>query len=146
MPFGLTNAPASFQRALDFILTQFKWKSCLVYLDDVIIYSKTIEEHIRHVDEILSSLAQAGVTLKMKKCKFFTTTVEYLGHIIKPGKLEVDQANTASLREAKPSTNKTELRSFLGFCNVYRRFVEIFTKVTAPLNNLLKKERSHKFE
>ena len=145
MPFGLTNAPASFQRALDFILTKYKWKTCLVYLDDVIIYSKSVEDHIRHVDEILECLAAAGVTLKMKKCKFFTTTVEYLGHIIKPGKLEVDQANTESLRKAQPPTNRSELRSFLGFCNVYRRFIKDFTRLAGPINKLLKKNSPDQF-
>ena len=128
MPFGLTNAPASFQRALDMILTKYKWKTCLVYLDDVIIFSKTVEEHIQHVDEVLSYLAKAGVTLKIAKCKFFTTTVEYLGHIIRPGKLEVDQANTKSLREAKPPTTRTQLRSFLVLVNVYCRFIDKFSK------------------
>ena len=77
MPFGLTNAPATFQRGLDMIFTKFKWKTCLVYLDDVIIFSRTPEEHIRHVDEVLACLSAAGVTLKISKCKFFTKTVEY---------------------------------------------------------------------
>ena len=145
MPFGLTNAPASFQRALDMILTKFKWKTCLVYLDDIIIFSNTVEEHIQHVDEILDCLKRAGVTLKIKKCKFFTTTVEYLGHVIKPGRLEIDHAHTASLREALPPTNKSELRSFLGLCNVYRRFVENFSTKAGPLNELLRKNTPDKF-
>ena len=107
MPFGLTNAPATFQRALDMVLSTFKWKTCLVYLDDFIIYSKSVEEHIDHVDEILTALDTAGITLKIKKCRFFSEEVEYLGHIIKPGHLEIDKTNTASLREAKPPTTKT---------------------------------------
>ena len=109
MPFGLTNAPATFQRALDTILSPFKWKTCLVYIDDIVIYSKTVEDHLRHVDEIFTALGEAGVTLKISKCRFFSDTVEYLGHIIKPGKLEIDLAHTASLREAKPPTTKTEV-------------------------------------
>ncbi len=146
MPFGLTNAPATFQRALDLVLSKFKWQTCLVYLDDVIIFSKDVESHVKHVDEILSCLKQAGVTLKVKKCKFFTTEVEYLGHIIKPGRLEVDGANTKSLKEALPPTSKTELRSFLGLCNVYRRFIKDFTKTAHPLNQLLKKNSPDKFQ
>ena len=139
MPFGLTNAPATFQRALDMILSQFKWKTCLVYIDDVIIYSKTVEEHIHHVDEVLTALGKAGVTLKMKNCTSFSDKVEYLGHVIRPGRLEVDGTNTASLRNAKPPTSKTELRSFLGLCNVYRRCIQDFTKMAHQLNRLLKK-------
>ena len=146
MPFGLTNAPATFQRALDVILGKFKWKTCLVYIDDIIIFSKSVDEHIHHVDEILSALRASGVTLKIKKCRFFSDTVEYLGHVIKPGKLEVDSANTKSLRDAKPPTTKTEVRSFLGLCNVYRRFIKDFAKKAHPLNELLKKGAPEKFE
>ena len=145
MPFGLTNAPASFQRALDMILTNYKWKTCLVYLDDIIVFSNSIEEHIRHVDEILDCLKRSGITLKIKKCKFFTKSVEYLGHIIRPGRLEIDHAHTASLKEALPPKNKSELRSFLGLCNVYRRFVHRFSHVSGPLNELLKKNSSDSF-
>ena len=132
MPFGLTNAPATFQRALDVILSKFKWKTCLVYIDDIIIFSKTVDEHITHVDEVLSALRSSGVTLKIKKCRFFSDSVEYLGHIIRPGRLEVDNANTRSLRDAKPPTSKTEIRSFLGLCNVYRRFIPNFAKEGSP--------------
>lgn len=94
MPFGLTNTPTSFQRALDRIQTRFQWKTFLIYLDHVIIFSNNVEDHIRHVNDVLSCLAQAGVSLSVKKCSFFTKKVEHIGHIITPGKLEVDQANT----------------------------------------------------
>ncbi len=146
MPFGLTNAPATFQRGLDMVLSKFKWKTCLVYLDDVIIYSKSVEDHIQHVDEVLTALREAGITLKISKCTFFSDKIEYLGHVIKPGRLEVDQANTKSLRDARPPTSKTQLRSFLGLVNVYRRFIEDFAKVAGPLNELLKKGAPDKFE
>ena len=92
-----------------------------------------------------SILGDAGITLKIIKCLFFSDPIEYLGHIIKPGKLEVDLANTASLREANPLTTKTEIRSFLGLCNVYRRFVENFTELAQPLNRLLQKGHPGKF-
>lgn len=98
------------------------------------------------MDEILTAMREAGITLKIKKCKLFTTKVEYLGHIITPGKLQVDQANTASLREALPPKNKSELRSFLGLCNVYRRFVRNFSKVAGPLNELITKGSPDSFE
>ena len=146
MPFGLTNAPATFQRALDIVLTRFKWKSCLVYIDDIIIFSKTVDEHIRHVDEILTTLAEANITLKISKCRFFSETVEYLGHLIKPGKLEIDSANTKSLRDAQPPTNKSQIRSFLGLCNVYRRFIKNFAVLAFPLNQLLRKNTPDSFE
>ena len=139
MPFGLTNAPACFQRALDLVLTKYKWKTCLVYLDDVIIYSNNLDDHVRHVDETLTTLADAGITLKINKCHFFQKEVEYLGHMVKPGTLEIDNTNVESLKHASPPSNKTQLRSFLGLCNVYRRFIEDFTGLANPLNKLLKK-------
>ena len=128
------------------ILTQFKWKTCLVYLDDVIIFSNSVEEHIRHVDEILTALEEAGVTLKISKCRFFTKQVEYLGHFISPGSLEADTTNAKCLKDAAPATTKTEVRSFLGMANYYRRFIEDFTRKSAPLNELLLKDSPDKFE
>ena len=112
----------------------------IVYLDDIIIFSKNKEDHLRHVEQILSAMHCAGVTLKLSKCSFFTDRVKYLGHIIKPGRLEIDTAHVKSLREAKPPTTKTELRSFLGVCNVYRRFMKNYAMITAPLTDLLKDE------
>ena len=79
MPLGLTNAPATFQRTLDIVLSSFKWRSCLVYLDDVVLFSKDVKTHIRHVDEVLGALQSAGVTPKLDKCSFFTQEVHYLG-------------------------------------------------------------------
>jgi len=98
MSFGLTNAPATFLRTLDRILSGFKWRSCLVYLDEVIIFSKDMESHMVHVDRILSALQSAGVSLKRSKCEFFTDTVHYLGHVIRPETLSVDTTRTAALR------------------------------------------------
>ena len=138
MPFGLTNAPATFQRTLDILLSKFKWQCCLVYLDDVIIHSRTPEEHLDHVDKILDTLMRAGVSLKLKKCSFFTDSVKYLGHIIRPGTLEVDKATTASLAKARPPTDQSEVRSFLGMCNVYRRFIPKYSDTAEPLNALLR--------
>ena len=105
MPFGLANAPATFQRALDILLAGVKWQFCLVYLDDVIIFSKTEEEHINHVDSVLKILRQAGVTLKLKNSEFFKKSVSYLGHTIRPGRLEIMSSRTEALREAKFPTN-----------------------------------------
>ena len=82
MPFGLRNAPATFQRALDLILAGYKWKSCLVYIDDVIIFSNSLEEHLIHVRDILRVMHDAGITLKLNKCDLFTTKVKYLGPVM----------------------------------------------------------------
>ena len=137
MPFGLKNAPATFQRALDMILSGYNWKTCLVYIDDVIIYSRTGEDHLRDVDSVLQVLKQAGVSLKFDKCRFFTDSVRYLGHIIRPGTLEVDDSHVRALKLAKPPKTTSELRSFLGFTNVYRRFINNYTETARPLFKLL---------
>jgi len=94
MPFGLRNAPATFQRALDIILSGVRWQSCLIYLDDVIVFSTSVEEHLVHVNQVLTLLREAGVTLKLSKCRFFQPRVDYLGHVITPGKLHVATENT----------------------------------------------------
>lgn len=140
MPFGLTNAPATFQRALDIILSGLKWQMCLVYLDDVIVFSKTAEDHVRHLDLVLTRLRKAGVTLNLEKCAFFKREVEYLGHIICPGQLKVHNKNTDALREASFPKTKTQMKSFLGACNVYRRFVKDFAKRARPLTELTKND------
>ena len=139
MPFGLMNAPATFQRTLDVLLNKYNWKSCLVYLDDVIIFSEDIETHFKDVDNILGTLSRAGISLKLKKCEWFTKSVKYLGHIITPGHLSINAAHTESFRELRHPRTISELRSFLGLCNVYRRFIPNFSHIAAPLNALLKK-------
>jgi len=114
MPFGLTNALATFQRALDINLSGVKWQSCLIYLDDVIVYSETEEEHVGHVHRVLRLLRDAGVTHRLPKCRFFRKTVEYLGHEINPGRLGVMEAHTRALRGAHFTTTRTQVRSFVG--------------------------------
>ena len=103
-----------------------------MYVDDVIIYSKTLDDHIHHVDEILTTLTEAGVTLKINKCQFFQKEVEYLGRMVNPRTIQIDKANANSLRNAKPPTNKTQVRSFLGLFNVYRRFIDNFISRETP--------------
>lgn len=102
MPFGLTKAPATLQRALDIALAQFKWKTCLIYIDDMVVFSSSVEDHIHHVDGVLKALSVVGITLKLKKCEFFFDSIKYLGHLIKPGKLEIDSVMTKALRESHP--------------------------------------------
>ena len=126
------------------ILTKYKWKTVW----SIWTMSSSFPRPWRTISNTWTKYFRASprrVTLKIAKCKFFTTTVEYLGHIIRPGKLEVDQTNTKSLREAKPPTTRTQIRSFLDLVNVYRRFIDRFSKKAGPLSELLKKDSLEKF-
>jgi hypothetical protein len=137
LPFGLRNAPATFQRAIDIILSRVKWKTFLVYLDDVIVFSKNRAAHLTHVAEVLTLLVNVGLSLNLKKCCLFSSTVDYSGHVIRPGRLGVAEKNTVALNTAPLPRTQTELRYFLGLFNVYRRFVPRFSPIAAPLNTLL---------
>ena len=120
MRFGLNNAPATFQRAIDIILSGVKCRSCLIYLDDVIIFSSSENEHIDHLDGVLSALSRAGVSLKAPKCHFFKQSVDYLEHVVRSVRLSLAEKNSLDLNEAKHPTTQTELRSFIELCNVCR--------------------------
>ena len=121
--FGLRNAPATFQGALDIFLSGVRWQTCLIYLDEVIVFSKDAEMHLRHVDEILRLLGRTGVTVKLRKCSFFHPKVDYFGHVITSGKLSVAVDNSKAFAKAVFHRTITQLRSFLGAANVYQRFV-----------------------
>jgi len=136
LPFGLCNAPSTFQRAIDMILAGVKWQICLVYLDDVIVFSRSPEEHLQHLDEVLKRLGKAGVTLKAAKCHFFQEEVEYLGRVIRPGRVHVLEKNLRAQRGLGCPETQTQMKSFLGMCGVYRRFVAVFAKIAKPLTAL----------
>ena len=140
MPLGLHNAPATFQRALDTILSRVRWKPCLIYLDDVIVSSRNTEDHSKHADGIFMLLRNAGVTLKQKKCAFFKPRVYYLGRAKIPVKLSVATQPTKSFTHAKFPKNTTQLHLFLGAANVYRRFVAGYSGIARPLNGMLPKD------
>ena len=143
LPYGLLNAPASLQRALDIILSCSRWKTCLVYLDDVVVFSRTVDEHIRHLREVLLQLEKAGVSLKPSKCHLLQQDVQYLAHVVRPAQLLVNQKNIKSLQQALPPRSQTELKSFLGMCIVYRRFIEDSAHIAKPLPKLTTKNIPH---
>lgn len=151
MPFGLKNAPAIFQRCVDDILREFIGKFAYVYIDDVLIYSNTPEEHITHISIIADALYNANMKLSSEKSKFFQDSVEYLGHVIKHKRITVDPNKVETIREYPLPTNLKELRSFLGLASYYRKFIENFAHITKPLtiflrgeNGMVKKNQSEK--
>jgi len=140
MPFGLTNTPANFQRALDIVLSGLKWQLFLVHLVDFIIFSASAEQHVKGVDVVLTRLREAGVTLNLEKCTWFSDEVEYFGHIVRPGQPHVHSKNVDALKHASFPTTKTQHKSFLAMCSVYRLFVKDLDKHAKPLNVITRAE------
>ncbi|GBG87012.1 hypothetical protein CBR_g44465 [Chara braunii] len=136
MPFGLCNAPGTFQRAMNRIFQDYLDKFVIVYLDDILIFSKTVEEHVAHLDKVLSLQRQHKFKINGEKCEFGRTRVLYLGHDISAEGLKPDDAKVASICDWPRPQSVTEMRSFLGMTGYYRDFVENYSIVATPLTDL----------
>lgn len=142
MPFGLTNAPATFCTLMNRIFHPYLDQFVVVYLDDIVIYSNSMEEHAEHLRTIFRVLRENELYVKKSKCTFGTEEVSFLGHVIGHGQLKMDEGKIQAIIDWEPPTKVTELRSFLGLANYYRRFIQGYSRRTAPLTDLLKKDRS----
>ncbi|GMQ12089.1 hypothetical protein CsSME_00054546 [Camellia sinensis var. sinensis] len=139
MPFGLTNAPATFCTLMNKIFHPYLDRFVVVYLDDIVIYSTTLEEHVGHLQTIFKTLRENELYVKKEKCSFAKEEVSFLGHKIKGGKLSMEEDKVRAIKEWEPPTKVTELRSFLGLVNYYRRFIMGYSAIAAPLTDMLKK-------
>jgi len=139
MPFGLTNAPATFQRFMNDVLKSVIKKFALVYLDDVIIYSKTLDQHITHIEKVLDLLRKAGLKIKISKCTFLQTSVNYLGHVISQTGITPDPKKTKAIESFPTPTNISHLKSFLGLAGYYRKFIKNFATKAHALTMLTRK-------
>ena len=138
MPFGLTNAPATFQSLINTIFRSYLRKFVLVFFDDILVYSRGMEEHCQHNELVLEILRDHRLFAKRKKCSFAYPKVEYLGHILTGEGVEVDHEKIRSIKQWPIPTNVREVRGFLGLTGYYQRFVQHYGSIAAPLTQLLK--------
>ena len=138
MPFGLCNAPATFQRLMDGILRGLNWQCCLVYLDDIIVYSKNLKEHEKHLEQVFMALTRANLRLNPAKCRFAEEEINYLGHRVNKDGIQPDQAKIEPITKLPTPQNTHDIRALLGMLGYYRRFIKNFATVAEPLTRLLK--------
>ncbi|CAH2265776.1 jg7961 [Pararge aegeria aegeria] len=138
MPFGLTNAPSVYQRAINKALGDIRGKEALVYMDDVLIPSRTIAEGFERLERVLEFLTKAGFSINIKKCSFIKTSIEYLGFVVCDGKVRPSPSKVEALSRSLPPTNLKQLRQFNGLAGYFRRFIPNFSSQMIPLYNLTK--------
>ena len=143
MPFGLTNAPAAFMALMNRVCSPMLDRSVIVFIDDILVYSKTEEEHERHLREVLETLEREQLYAKFSKCEFWLKEVQFLGHVVNKEGIKVDQAKVEAIKNWETPKTPSDIRSFLGLAGYYRRFIENFSKIALPLTQLTKK--SEKF-
>ena len=137
MPFGLTGAPATFQRLMDGIMSDFLFQFLLVYLDDLLLFSSTFDDHLIHLERVLQRISQTGLKINLDKCQLLRPEVQYLGHTVSARGVGCQAEKVDAVRNWPRPTTVKDLRSFLGFAGYYRRFVKDFAQMSAPLHALV---------
>ncbi|GJP33387.1 hypothetical protein CLOM_g17931 [Closterium sp. NIES-68] len=138
MPFGLTNAPSTFQMTMNGVFHELLDKCVIIYLDDILIYSRSREQHLKDLDAVFTLLHKNRLITKGSKCDFLKQELEFLGHVVSTEGVKIDPKKIKTIQEWKPSTNLKELQSFLGFVNYVRRFIPNMAGLSAPLTDRLK--------
>lgn len=146
MPFGLKNAPASFQRLMNKVLSSCIGEFCEVYLDDIVVYSRDIQEHITHLEKVLSALQQAGLTLNVDKCDFFKSELEFLGHHFTRNGLVPQKSKVEAIQAYPIPRNVKSLRRFLGMCSWVKSFIPFFAEKAKPLYDLTRPSHVWKWD
>ncbi|XP_061370669.1 uncharacterized protein LOC133313296 [Gastrolobium bilobum] len=140
MPFGLTNAPATFQGIMNSVLKEFLRRFVIVFFDDILVYSRTMEEHLGHLRLVLVCLRENQLYAKMTKCAFAQGEVEYLSHVVSASGVRPDGGKIQAILEWKTPKTIKQLRGFLGLAGYYRKFVKGFSQIASPLTSLLQKD------
>jgi len=141
MPFGLTNAPVSFMCLMNNVLSKYLEKIVIVFIDDLLIYSKSMEEHEEHLRIILQILRENKLYAKFRKCEFFKDHIQYLGHVISKDGISVDPDKIKAIINWHVPKDVPEVRYFMGITGYYRKFIEGFSRITNPITSLQKKGR-----
>ncbi|KAG1946284.1 interleukin-1 receptor accessory protein-like 1-A [Pimephales promelas] len=136
MPQGVTNAPSTFQRLMEKCMGDMNLKEVVVFLDDLIVFSRTLEDHEARLTKVLNRLKEYGLKLSPEKCKFFQSSVRYLGHVVSEQGVETDPEKIAALKTWPVPQHLKELKAFLGFCGYYRKFIKGYSNIMKPLNDL----------
>ena len=137
MPFGATNAPATFQRLMHDCLGDLNMNWCIVYLDDIIIFSDTKEEHLKRLEAVFQKLITAGLKLKPSKCHFFREEIEYLGHVVSGKGISTNPKKVEAVVKWPTLQTVYDVRFFLGFVGYYRRFIKNFSKIAKPIREVI---------
>ena len=145
LPFGLTNAPATFMCLMNSVFHRFLDKFVLIFIDDILIYSRSREEHEEHLRIVLQTLREHQLYAKFSKCDFFREEIQYLGHIITKEGIAVDPEKIRTIMEWPIPKDVADIRSFMGLAGYYRRFVEGFSRVAYPITSLQKKGKVFKW-
>jgi hypothetical protein len=141
MPFTLTNAPTTFCNFMNNVFYDYIDRFVVVYLDDIVVYSESLVDHLCHLRQLLSRLRENSFFVKKKKCVFACKEIPFLGHKISLGKIMMDEGKVKAIRDWLPPKSMPKLWSFLGLANYYQKFIAAYAKQTAPLTSLLKKDR-----
>ncbi|WJZ91028.1 hypothetical protein VitviT2T_010138 [Vitis vinifera] len=139
MPFGLTNAPSTFMRLMNHVLHVFIGRFVVIYFDDILVYSKNLDEHINHLHCVLAILRKEKLYANLKKCSFCMDKVVFLGYVVSAKGIEVDEEKVKAIKEWPTPKSITEVRSFHGLASFYRRFVKDFSTLSTPLTEIVKK-------
>jgi hypothetical protein len=142
MSFGLTNSPGYFMYLMDKVFMEYLDKFVVVFIDDILIFSKMVEEHEEHLRLVLEKLRSNQLYVKFSKCEFWLTKVAFLGHVISAGGVSVDPGKVKDVLNWIPPTTASEIQSFLGLARYYRRFIKDFSKIAKPMMKLLEKNKA----
>ena len=145
MPFGLSNAPSTFMRLMDEIFIDFIQKFVVIYLDDILIFSRSMKDHLNHVEQVLRRLHQYKLVINLEKCMFMKKDIGFIGFVISQGTLKMDLEEVYAIINWPPPKNQGDVRSFHGLSTFYRKFIKNFNHVCAPMLEIIKGGKKTKF-